>query len=111
MDHSWIIRYNTLCWLRRLRFTAALAKVHVTVVWIRAGGTSVGRLPCAFDLYTQLTRSRYNEKRTDPMVRPSNEIRGGARREKQYGRITFPTNKKRIYCHSLEYCQPITIPL
>ena len=43
-----------------------MAKVLVTVVWIRAGGTSVGRLPCAFDLYTQITRSRYNEKRTDP---------------------------------------------
>ena len=48
-----------------------LAKVHVTVVWIRAGGTSVGRLSCAFDLYIELTRSRYNEKRTDPIVRPT----------------------------------------
>ena len=60
-----------LALLTRLRFTAGLAKVRVTVVWIRAGGTSVGRLPCAFDLYTQLTSSRYNEKRTDPMVRPT----------------------------------------
>ena len=66
-----------------LGLPAGLAKVRVTVVWIRAGGTSVGRLPCAFDLYTQLTRGRYNEKRTDPMVRPSNEIRAGAGREKQ----------------------------
>ena len=56
----------SLRWLTRLRFTAGFAKVLVTVVWIRASGTSVGRLPCAFDLYTQITRSRYNEKRTDP---------------------------------------------
>ena len=41
----------------------------------------------------------------------SNEIRAGAGREKQYGRITFPPKKKRIYCHSLEYCSPITMPL
>ena len=60
-----------LRWLRRLRFTAGSAKVGVTVVWVRAGGTSVGRLPCAFDLYTQLNGSRYNEKRTDPIVRPT----------------------------------------
>ena len=88
------ISTGPLRWLTRLRFTAGLAKVRVTVVCIRAGGTSVGRLPCAFDLCTQLTRSRYNEKRTDPMVRPSNEIRGGAGREKQYGRITFLPRRK-----------------
>ena len=41
----------------------------------------------------------------------SNEIRAGAGREKQYGRITFPPKKKRFCCHSLEYCSPITMPL
>ena len=41
----------------------------------------------------------------------SNEIRAGAGREKQYGRITFPPKKKRIYCYRLEYCSPITMPL
>ena len=40
----------------------------------------------------------------------SNEFRAGAGREKQYGWITFPPKKKRIYCHSLEYCPPITMP-
>ena len=41
----------------------------------------------------------------------SNEIRAGAGREKQYGRITFPPKKKRIYCYRLEYYSPITMPL
>ena len=41
----------------------------------------------------------------------SNEIRAGAGREKQYGRITFTPKKKRFCCHSLEYCSPITMPL
>ena len=40
----------------------------------------------------------------------SNEIQAGAKRENQYGRITFPPKKKRIYCYSLEYCSPITVP-
>ena len=41
----------------------------------------------------------------------SNEIWTGAGREKQYCRITFPPKKKRIYCHSLENCPPITTML
>ena len=41
----------------------------------------------------------------------SNKIRAGAGREKQYGRITFPPKKKRIYCYRLEYYSPITMPL
>ena len=41
----------------------------------------------------------------------SNEIQAGAGREKQYGRITFRPKKKRIYCHSLKYYSPITMPL
>ena len=41
---------GSFCRLTRRRIAAGLAKVSITVVRVRAGGTSVGRFPRAFDL-------------------------------------------------------------